>query len=184
MLAHAREYIIHVRYRELHSCIPSERTDQIIIMSLPKPIVLLPASYEKVELPDVKLTHYPVGTETVTPVVIVTLNRPEKYNAFTQSMASSLEQSFKLFHHDDRVKVVVLTGAGKMFCAGSDLEVGFGKRKVANSDYRDMYVVRSQHSLQPAADSMCKAEAGFQLLYIGVKSRLSWPFKARQWELG
>ncbi|KAJ5467278.1 enoyl-CoA hydratase/isomerase family protein [Penicillium sp. IBT 31633x] len=107
-------------------------------MSLPKPIVLLPASYEKVELPDVKLTHYPVGTETVTPVVIVTLNRPEKYNAFTQSMASSLEQSFKLFHHDDRVKVVVLTGAGKMFCAGSDLEVGFGKRKVANSDYRDI----------------------------------------------
>lgn len=109
-------------------------------MSCIKPTVVIPVSYERVDLPNIKLSHYPLGAETVTPVIVLTLNRPDKYNAFTPAMAQALEQLFKLFHHDSRVRVVVMTGAGKMFCAGSDLEVGFGKDKDDNASYRDMYV--------------------------------------------
>jgi enoyl-CoA hydratase/carnithine racemase len=53
------------------------------------------------------------------------LSRPEKNNAFTEIMADELERVFTLFDVDDRVKCIVLTGAGKMFCAGADLEIGF-----------------------------------------------------------
>lgn len=102
----------------------------------------IPASYEKVDLPDIKLSHYPEGSETATPVAIITLNRPGKGNAFTPGMAQSLEHAFNMFHIDDRVKVIVLTGAGRLFCAGSDLGIGFNDgNKVAATDYRDMYVI-------------------------------------------
>ncbi|EAU29973.1 conserved hypothetical protein [Aspergillus terreus NIH2624] len=83
-----------------------------------KPTIKLPASYETLNLPQIELSHHPHGAKAVTPVVIIILNRPEKHNAFTPDMARSLEEAFRMFHLDDRVKVVVLTGAGRMFCAG------------------------------------------------------------------
>lgn len=56
---------------------------------------LLSMSYEKVGLPDIKLTHYPRDTETVSPIATVTLDRPQNHNAFTPEMANSLEQASK-----------------------------------------------------------------------------------------
>ncbi|KAG2411622.1 hypothetical protein HFD88_009178 [Aspergillus terreus] len=103
-----------------------------------KPTIKLPASYETLNLPQIELSHHPHGAKAVTPVVIITLNRPEKHNAFTPDMARSLEEAFRMFHLDDRVKVVVLTGAGRMFCAGSDLDVGFGDGSGDPADYRDI----------------------------------------------
>ncbi|KAL5357079.1 enoyl-CoA hydratase/isomerase family protein [Aspergillus floccosus] len=103
-----------------------------------KPTIKLPASYEALQLTQIQLSHHPHGANFVTPVVIITLNRPEKHNAFTPDMARSLEEAFRMFHLDDRVKVVVLTGAGKMFCAGSDLDVGFGDGSGDPADYRDI----------------------------------------------
>lgn len=100
----------------------------------------LPLSYEALQLTHIKLSHHPIGTSTVTPVIILTLNRPEKNNAFTPQMAESLTQAFHLFHVDPRVKAIVLTGAGKMFCAGSDLDIGFGDGGGRAVDFRDMYV--------------------------------------------
>ncbi|KAJ5259596.1 Enoyl-CoA hydratase AKT3-1 [Penicillium angulare] len=98
----------------------------------------LPASYESLNLTHIKISHHPTGTQAVTPVVIITLNRPEKHNAFTPQMADSLTTAYKMIHIDPRVKVVVLTGAGKMFCAGSDLDVGFGDGKGKAGDFRDI----------------------------------------------
>lgn len=60
-------------------------------------------------------------------LLLITLNRPSQHNAFTGQMKDSLVHAFTLAHHDDRVKCVVLTGAGKSFCAGADLSTsGFG----------------------------------------------------------
>ena len=55
-------------------------------------------------------------------VVQVTLNRPERFNAMTVTMFDELESVARAIGDDRDVRVVVLTGAGKAFCAGYDLD--------------------------------------------------------------
>ncbi|MEM7412741.1 MAG: enoyl-CoA hydratase/isomerase family protein [Myxococcota bacterium] len=67
-------------------------------------------------------------TETITTAVAdgiatFTLNRPEKRNAYTPLMGEELVAAFRDAREDPEVRVVVLTGAGKGFCGGVDLEV-------------------------------------------------------------
>ncbi len=54
-------------------------------------------------------------------VATLTLNRPEKHNAMSGEMLLELKQAAQDLAEDDTVRVVVLTGAGKSFCAGGDL---------------------------------------------------------------
>jgi enoyl-CoA hydratase/carnithine racemase len=57
-------------------------------------------------------------------VATVTLNRPNKLNAFTGQMAQDLICAFDTTDGDDEVKVVIVTGSGRAFCAGADLSDG------------------------------------------------------------
>ncbi|KAL5363605.1 ClpP/crotonase [Aspergillus floccosus] len=103
----------------------------------PDPINI-PQSYETLPLTHVKVSHHPAGAPEATPVVVVSLNRPEKNNAFTMEMMEAFETVYPMLDVDERVKVVVLTGAGKMFCAGADLERGFKDTKSESAlNYRD-----------------------------------------------
>jgi len=54
----------------------------------------------------------------------VTLNRPEKMNAFTAQMRDELVAVFDETDADDAVRAVIVTGAGRAFCAGADLSSG------------------------------------------------------------
>ena len=54
-------------------------------------------------------------------VLTVTLNRPERLNAFTSQMGHELITAFDAADDDDDVRVVIVTGAGPAFCAGADL---------------------------------------------------------------
>ncbi len=64
--------------------------------------------------------RYDVAGGTAT----MTLHRPERLNAFTRTMARELVAAFDLADADDAVRVVLLTGAGRGFCAGADLAGG------------------------------------------------------------
>ena len=57
-------------------------------------------------------------------VAVVTLDRPEQMNAFTGAMGAALERAYRRCDEDDDVRVVVLTGAGRAFCAGADMAGG------------------------------------------------------------
>jgi len=57
-------------------------------------------------------------------IATITLNRPERLNAFTARMMSDLIAAFDLTDADDAVKAVIVTGAGRGFCAGADLSGG------------------------------------------------------------
>ncbi len=57
-------------------------------------------------------------------VAVITLNRPERMNAWNPTMARELSDSLRWADGEDRVRSVVLTGAGRAFCAGADLSGG------------------------------------------------------------
>ncbi len=59
-------------------------------------------------------------------VLTITLNRPEKLNAYTAVMGLELEDAFLRADADDEVRAIVVTGAGRGFCAGADISGGAG----------------------------------------------------------
>lgn len=54
-------------------------------------------------------------------ILTLTLDRPDQMNSFTVTMADELEAAFRRASDDDEVRAIVVTGAGKAFCAGMDL---------------------------------------------------------------
>ncbi len=59
-------------------------------------------------------------------IMQITLNRPEKLNAYTATMGAELARAFDAADVDDDVRVVLVTGAGRGFCAGADMSAGAG----------------------------------------------------------
>ncbi len=57
-------------------------------------------------------------------IATITLNRPEKLNAFTGIMMNEMLDAFDQADADDNVRAVIVTGAGRAFCAGADLSAG------------------------------------------------------------
>ena len=55
-------------------------------------------------------------------IATITLNRPEKLNAFSGTMREDLLAALRSCERDEQVRVVVITGAGRAFCAGGDVE--------------------------------------------------------------
>lgn len=57
-------------------------------------------------------------------IAVITLDRPDKLNAFTTTMENELIEAFDSTDANDAVRAVILTGAGRAFCAGADLSSG------------------------------------------------------------
>ena len=57
-------------------------------------------------------------------IATITLNRPDRLNAFTPQMMQEMIAAFDATDADDAVKAVIVTGAGRGFCAGADLSAG------------------------------------------------------------
>ena len=64
----------------------------------------------------------------------ITLNRPQNLNTFTTTLARELSQALRELDADQRVRVVIVKGAGKAFCAGIDVSDFFDK---SASEYRE-----------------------------------------------
>ena len=62
--------------------------------------------------------------ETANGIARITLNRPERLNAINRSLSAELREAVRTANEDESVRVMVLSGAGRAFCAGYDLDWG------------------------------------------------------------
>ena len=130
-------------------------------------------------LPDLQTLCYEVADGIAT----ITLHRPDKLNAFTARMREELIAAFDETDADDAVRAVIVTGAGRAFCAGADLSGGaqtfdFDARGDAARDalrvgelYRDgggTVTLRIFNSLKPVIGAINGAAVG-----IGVTMQLA-----------
>ena len=107
-------------------------------------------------------------------VLTITLNRPDKYNALTAVLAKELIATYKKAGRDASVRAILLTGAGKGFCAGQDLgEVSergldFTLRGHLNETYNPMAAAmrKLEKPILVAVNGAC-AGAGFGLALAG-----------------
>jgi len=70
------------------------------------------------------LSYQHITCELDGPLMVVTLNRPEKLNAYTGLMGAEIADAFGRADADDAVRAVIVTGAGRGFCAGADVSGG------------------------------------------------------------
>jgi enoyl-CoA hydratase/carnithine racemase len=86
------------------------------------------------------MAYSQISLDTKDRVATVTLNRPERLNAYTGIMRDELVNVFGVIDRDDGIRAVVVTGAGRAFCAGADLGEGgatFDHATTRLADYRD-----------------------------------------------
>lgn len=116
-------------------------------------------------------------------VATITLNRPDKLNAFNTTMMKELIAAFDETDADDNVRAVIVTGAGRAFCAGADLSAGAatfdydqrgGEDRMARQEegvHRDgggLVTLRIFNSLKPVISACNGAAVG-----IGVTMQLA-----------
>jgi enoyl-CoA hydratase/carnithine racemase len=70
------------------------------------------------------MTYEQITAETADGVLEITLNRPDRLNAWTPTMGAELIAAFDAADADDGVRAIIVTGAGRGFCAGADLQGG------------------------------------------------------------
>ncbi len=70
------------------------------------------------------MSYEQITAESADGVLTITLNRPDRLNAWTPTMGQELIAAFDAADADDGVRAIILTGAGRGFCAGADLQGG------------------------------------------------------------
>ncbi len=70
------------------------------------------------------MAYQDIRFEVTDGVATITLNRPDRLNAFSGSMGRELGAAYRACDADDAIRAVVLTGAGRAFCAGADMSAG------------------------------------------------------------
>src|ERR1700734_826564 len=69
------------------------------------------------------MTYDQINYDAADLVATITLNRPDKLNAWTEKMDQEIGSAVRAAAADDQVRVIILTGAGKGFCAGADMSL-------------------------------------------------------------
>lgn len=109
------------------------------------------------------------------PIATITLNRPEVFNAINLAIAKRLESLGHRIEHDETIRVLVIEGAGRSFCAGGDLQTFLANADTIGDTVREM--LTHYHAFIAALRRMPKmvltsvhgaaAGAGMSLAFIG-----------------
>jgi enoyl-CoA hydratase/carnithine racemase len=110
------------------------------------------------------MTDSAIGFDVTEGIATITLDRPDKLNALTRADATELAAAFDQTDADDDVRAVVLTGAGRAFCAGAivskesfaDVDAGEGTPR----DWGGIVTLRIFESLKPTIAAINGVAAG------------------------
>ena len=137
-----------------------------------------------------------VLTENQGAVRVLTLNRPEKMNAYNTALHDVLVAEIEKADHDKTVRAIVITGAGKAFCAGADISDGFSGAGLVkdvpqidgiNRDYGGMLTIRLFEANTPVIAAVNGVAVGIGLTMtlpmdikiVSNKAKLGLPFARR-----
>lgn len=122
-------------------------------------------------------------------IFTITLNRPDRMNAFTVEMSRELEAALDVADSDDSVRAVIFTGAGRAFCAGMDLSIdgnvfgldetvdAAGPDMVRNRDEGGRVVLRMYRMKKPLIGAINGASVGVgSTLQLPMDVRIASPF--------
>jgi enoyl-CoA hydratase/carnithine racemase len=79
------------------------------------------AKYDN-EHPETRVSYQHILYEVADKIATITLNRPDRMNAWTPIMERDVRHAMESAAADDNVRVIILTGAGRAFCAGADMD--------------------------------------------------------------
>ncbi|WP_371396697.1 enoyl-CoA hydratase-related protein [Fretibacter rubidus] len=129
-------------------------------------------------------------------VCLLTLNRPDKMNAYNVALHKALEAAIDKADRDPKVRVIVITGAGRAFCAGADISQGFGgaglneaapKIDGVSRDYGGMLALRIYECDAPLIAAINGVAVGIgatmtlpmDIKIMSSKARMGFPFARR-----
>src|ERR1700739_1834603 len=92
-------------------------------------------------------------------VATITLNRPDKLNAWTAVMESEVRAAMEEAERDENVRAIVLTGAGRGFCAGADMSL------LSSVAEKGLYEARRAQAVQTISGTREGARADFRKKY-------------------
>ena len=119
------------------------------------------------------MSYEQIRTDVADGVLTITLNRPDRLNAWTPTMGRELIACLNEADGDDEVRAVVVTGAGRGFCAGLDLH-GYGaapenngsdepRDRLANQEHMSRLILAIRALPQPVIAAVNGPAAGFGL---------------------
>jgi enoyl-CoA hydratase/carnithine racemase len=84
-------------------------------------------------------------------IAVITLNRPDKLNAWTAPMQASIKRAVVDAANDDNVRVIVVTGAGRGFCAGADMG---GLQQIRPEKWNERELARTDNEVEPPKSNL------------------------------
>src|SRR5262249_53823693 len=116
-----------------------------------------------------------IRLEVADQVATLTLNRPQRRNAWTRRMGIEMRDALRQADERDDVRAVVVTGAGRDFCVGADLEGGgtvFDEARASEQERGDRLTLRAWEVRKPVIAALNGAVAG-----VGATLPLQWDIR-------
>lgn len=123
------------------------------------------------------MNYLDISYEVDRGVALITLNRPEKLNAYTPDMGEELVHAFRTGFKQDEVKAIVLTGAGRGFCAGADRAYFQGKTANCGHKLGDEYFLTDFAAELASSNKLLIAAVNG--IAAGIGATMTLPFDLR-----